>query len=404
MVWIRNKIKLIRDQNKVVQKIVGLVSDISLRKKAEEELKKSTEALVKLNETKDRFISIISHDLRTPFTSILGFTDLLLSDNELSDVERTQYVRFIQESAQSMFALVNSLLDWTRLQTGRMKFEPEKTEAKSLIDKSFRSLSGMAMQKGVALKNNLDDEVIIFADPNLLLQVFNNIISNSIKFTNSGGSITVSAVPYVLNRNYEFSIKDTGTGIKEENLSKLFNVDMKFTTEGTAGEKGTGLGLSLCKEIIEKHNGKIWVESEYGHGSDFKFTLPFASSNILYAEDSKTDRLLYSKIIKNIAEEYNVIVASNGEEAYEKLKTTQPALLITDHIMPGMSGFELVRKMLNSDLVNKPPVIVLSADIDRSITEDYYYLGIEYVFRKPVNLISFKLAVEKSLKKSLKIK
>ena len=252
IVWIRNKIKLIRNKDKSVQKIFGLVSDISLRKKAEEDLKKSTDELVKLNETKDRFISIISHDLRTPFTSILGFTDLLLSDNELSEGEKTQYVKFIQESAQSMFDLVNSLLDWTRLQTGRMKFEPEKIDAKNIVDKSLRSLSGMAMQKGLTLNNEISDEVIIFADSNLLLQVFNNIISNSIKFTGDGGSISVSAVPFVLNRNYEFSIKDTGIGIKEENLSKLFNVDTKFTTEGTAGEKGTGLGLSLCKEIVEK--------------------------------------------------------------------------------------------------------------------------------------------------------
>ena len=124
----------------------------------------------------------------------------------------------------------------------------------------------------------------------------------------------------------------------------------------------------------------------------------------MYVEDSKTDRLLYSKIIKNIAEEYNVIVASNGDDGFEKLKSEQPALLITDHIMPGMTGYELVKKVMSSNIPNKPPVIVLSADVDRSITEDYYYLGIEYVFRKPVNLISFKLAVEKSLKKGLKIK
>lgn len=404
VVWIRNKIKLIRGADKTVQKIFGLVSDISLRKKAEEELKKSTEDLVKLNETKDRFISIISHDLRTPFTSILGFTDLLLSDKGLDEEEKTQYVKFIQESAQSMFSLVNSLLDWTRLQTGRMKFEPEKTDAKAIVDKSFRSLSGVAMQKDISLINEIEEDVLIFADGNLLLQVFNNIISNSIKFTPNGGRITVSEVPFVLNRNYEFCIKDTGMGIKKENLSKLFNVDTKFTTEGTAGEKGSGLGLSLCKEIIEKHNGKIWVESEFGKGSSFKFTLPFASSNILYVEDSKTDRLLYSKIIKNIAEEYEVIVANSGEEGFEKVKAYSPALLITDHIMPGMSGYELVSKIMHSDLSSKPPVIVLSADVDRSITDDYYQLGIEYVFRKPVNLISFKMAVEKSLKKGLKLK
>jgi len=158
------------------------------------------------------------------------------------------------------------------------------------------------------------------------------------------------------------------------------------------------------REIIEKHNGKIWVESEYGKGSDFKFSLPFASSNILYVEDSKTDRLLYSKIIKNIAEEYEVITAKNGVEAFEKIQSNAPALLITDHLMPEMNGYELVKKIKDSNTSDKPPVIVLSADVDRSITEDYYALGIEYVFSKPVNLISFKMAVEKSLQKALKIK
>ncbi len=403
--FIRNKIKLIRNEDRTVQKIFGLVSDISLKKKAEEELKKSTEGLMKLNETKDRFISIISHDLRTPFTSILGFTDLLLSDKDLNEEEKIQYVKFIQESAQSMFSLVNSLLDWTRLQTGRMKFEPAKIDAKNIVDKALRSLSGIALQKNIRLINDIEDEAAVFADDNMLLQVINNILSNSIKFTNSGGSITVSVEPHVLDRNYEFCIKDTGTGIKEENLQKLFKVDTKFTTEGTAGEKGSGLGLSLCKEIVEKHNGKIWVESEYGKGSEFKFTLPFASSSILYVEDSKTDRLLYAKIIKNIAEEYDVIVAQSGEEGFEKLESLSPALVITDHIMPpGMTGYDFAKKIMTSDLKNKPPVIVLSADIDRSISDDYYQLGVEYVFNKPVNLISFKMAVEKSLKKALKIK
>jgi len=245
VIWIRNKIKIIRNSKKEAQKIFGLVSDISLRKRAEDDLKKSTQELVKLNETKDRFISIISHDLRTPFTSILGFTDLLLSDKDLNAGEKNQYIHFIQESAQSMFALVNSLLDWTRLQTGRIKFEPEKIDAKKIIEKSFRSLAGVAMQKGVQLINTIEDEVLIFADENLILQVINNLISNAVKFTGSGGSITVSVVPYVLNRRYEFSIKDTGTGIKKENFSKLFSVDTKLLPKALPAKKEADWGFRL---------------------------------------------------------------------------------------------------------------------------------------------------------------
>ncbi len=255
--WVRTKLNILRDQDGVVQKLYGLVSDISLRKKAEDDLKKSTDNLLKLNETKDRFISIISHDLRTPFSSILGFTDLLLNDEGLSEEEKRQYVNFIRESSNSMLSLVNSLLDWTRLQTGRIKFEPERIEAYKIIEKSFNALKGAAFQKDINLASNVSTDLFIFVDENLILQVFNNLISNAIKFTNRNGNITVSVSPSNTLRFLEFSVKDDGTGIKKENLDLLFNVDTKFTSEGTAGEKGSGLGLSLVKEIIEKHGGNI---------------------------------------------------------------------------------------------------------------------------------------------------
>ncbi len=401
IVWVRTKLNLIRDNAGKVQKIYGLVSDVTLRKKAEEELQKSTENLVKLNETKDRFISIISHDLRTPFSSILGFTDLLLSDSELSPTERRQYVEFIQESSKSMLSLVNSLLDWTRLQTGRIRFEPDRVEAFKIIEKSFNALSGVAFQKNISLVSTVAEDVFVFVDQDLIFQVFNNLISNAIKFTHEDGTIRISCAPTSRARFIEFSVKDNGVGIKPENLKKLFTVDTKFTSEGTAGEKGTGLGLSLVKEIVEKHGGTIWVESEVDEGSDFKFTLPIGSANILLVDDSKTDRLLYSKIIKNISPDYNIDVASNGQEALEMIMKHSPALVITDHLMPVMNGYNFVIELKKSDLKGKPPVIILSSDIDRHAIQDYNDLGIEYVFHKPVNLSNFKQAVEKSLKKGL---
>ena len=401
IVWVRAKINLVRSGTGRIHKIFGLVSDVSFRKRAEEELKKSTQNLIKLNETKDRFISIISHDLRTPFSSILGFTDLLANDEELTEDERKQYIKYIQESSRSMLALVNSLLDWTRLQTGRIKFEPQKVDVSKVIMDSVNALSGAAIQKGIEVVSSVNQSLYLFVDKSLITQVFNNLISNAIKFTNKSGVIRISNEAVTNSRFVKFSVKDSGVGIKEDDLTKLFSVDAKFTSEGTAGEKGSGLGLSLVKEIVEKHGGTISVESKYGKGTEFIFTLPIASSNILIVDDNKTDRLLYSKILKNISPEYNVEVASDGKEAIQKILSSPPALVITDHAMPVMNGYEFVIELKKMDIKGKPPIIVLSSDIDRAIINDYTELGIEFVFQKPVNIGSFKLAIEKSLQKGL---
>ncbi len=401
IVWVRCKINLLRDKEGNLQKVYGLVSDISLRKKAEDELTKSTDNLIKLNETKDRFISIISHDLRTPFSSILGFTDLLLSDTDLSESEKKQYIEYIQESSKSMLSLVNSLLDWTRLQTGRIRFEPERIELFKIIESSLTSLSGVAFQKNIEITSDIQNDVFVFVDKDLIQQVFNNLLTNAIKFTPRDGKIRISVAASQRSRFLEFSIKDTGIGIKPENLKKLFRIDTKYTSEGTEGEKGTGLGLSLVKEIIEKHSGTIRVESEYGKGSDFKFTLPIASANILLVDNNKTDRLLYSKILKNITPDYNIELASDGKEALDKIISSPPALVITEHIMPKMDGYNLVLELMKAEIKGKPPVIVLSSEIDRNANEEYIELGVDYVFHKPVDLTSFKHAVEKSLRKGL---
>lgn len=401
IVWVRTKLNLIRSGTGRIQKLFGLVSDITFRKRAEEELRKSTQNLIKLNETKDRFISIISHDLRTPFSSILGFTDLLENDEDLSEEERKQYIKYIQEASRSMLSLVNSLLDWTRLQTGRIRFEPQKINVTEIINDSISTLRGSAIQKQIEIINEINNDLFLFIDKNLITQVFNNLISNAIKFTNRNGSVTISASPAENKRFVKFSVRDTGVGIQPEDLLKLFKVDSKFSTEGTAGEKGSGLGLSLVKEIVEKHGGSIWVESKPGEGSDFQFTLPVASAIILIVDDSKTDRLLYSKILKNITPDYDVEVASNGKEALDKILASPPALVITDHGMPVMNGYEFVKELKKADMKGKPPVIVLGSDIDRTIATDYHELGIEFVFQKPVNLSSFKQAVEKSLHKGL---
>lgn len=400
LVWIKNKITVTRNSKGAILKMFGLISDVSIQKKAEEEVQKSSDNLKKLNDTKDRFISIVSHDLRTPFSSILGFTDILLNDDEITTEESKQYIGYIQESAQSMLALVNSLLDWTRLQTGRIRFEPAKIDLFESVKKALDTLSGFAIKKGITFENLVTDEVNVFADKNLLAQVFGNLLSNALKFTKVGGTISISFAQSDVPRFIEVWVSDTGVGITKENLAKVFDVDAKFTSEGTAGEKGTGLGLSLVQEIVIKHGGKIWVESKVGKGTSFKFTLPKASATILLVDDNKTDRILYSKILKSLVPDYEILLADDGEQAWKILKETSLALVISDHTMPKMNGIELVKKLKNSSIKGKPQIIVLSGDVGKPETLAYNDLGVEYVFQKPVNLTQFKEAIEQSLRKN----
>lgn len=399
LVWIKNKITVTRNSKGAILKMFGLISDVSIQKKAEEEILKSSDNLKKLNDTKDRFISIVSHDLRTPFSSILGFTDILLNDEEITIEESKQYIGYIQESAQSMLALVNSLLDWTRLQTGRIRFEPAKIDLFENVKKAMDTLSGFALKKGITLENLVTDEINVFADKNLLAQVFGNLLSNALKFTKDGGKISISFAQSNVPRFIEVWVSDTGVGISKENLAKVFDVDAKFTSEGTAGEKGTGLGLSLVQEIVIKHGGKIWVESKIGTGTTFKFTLPKASATILLVDDNKTDRILYSKILKSLVPDYEILLADDGEQAWSKIKENSLALVISDHTMPKMNGIELVKKLKNSSIKGKPQIIILSGDVGKPETLAYNDLGVEYVFQKPVNLTQFKEAIEQSLRK-----
>lgn len=397
-IWIRTRILLKRDPQGKIISIYGQTGDISAAKRIEEDLKKSKDDLARVNETKDRFISIISHDLRTPFSSILGFTEFLLTEKDIPEDQKNKYIGYIHEAGTNILSLVNSLLDWTRLQTGQIRFYPEKLNAKNLADKSAGIVMGAALQKKITI-DNLLDETYIYGDENLLMQTFNNLLSNAVKFTHPGGKIKIYSETSASENKAVFVVEDDGVGILEKNLPLLFRIDSKFTLEGTKGEKGSGIGLSLCKDIVAKHGGEIWVESQYGRGSKFKFSVPFAAVSVLLADDSLMDRLLYAKILKNFIPEYSIVQASNGKDALDIILSSAPALVISDHLMPEMGGVELVKRIKSSGMPNTPPVIILSADINKSVIEEYSGLGVEYIFQKPVDLSVFKKALEKSLQK-----
>jgi two-component system, sensor histidine kinase and response regulator len=260
-------------ENPLIKSVVVNVRDITERKKAEKELLESKTRLSEANATKDRFFSTIGHDLKSPFSSILGFSDILLEQIKNKDYRGIdEYARIIHDSSNRAMDLLTNLLEWSRAQTGRLEFDPDFFELTSIIEEIVELYSDTAEQKSISITIKLPNAIPVFADKSIVKTILRNLISNAIKFTNPEGEIIIGAEQ----RKDELivSVSDNGIGIKEENINKLFRIDYCYSTLGTNKEKGTGLGLLLCKEFIEMHGGKIWVESKKDKGSIFNFSLP----------------------------------------------------------------------------------------------------------------------------------
>ena len=258
----------------------GIIRDISMRKQAEmqllaahDELQKTNTQLQELNASKDKFFSIISHDLRSPFNVMLGYSQILDERFDALERERIQKdIKKLRKSAEGLYALLENLLTWSRIQRGAMEYYPEEIDLSDVADENIDLFAARAEQKEITLRSIIQMNEMVYADENMVNTVIRNLVSNALKFTPAGGRIELFAQPsgeYV-----EVSVDDTGTGIIEEDIPKLFRIDAQYTNLGTDGERGTGLGLSLCQDLVEKNGGEIWIESEQGKGSTFKFTLP----------------------------------------------------------------------------------------------------------------------------------
>jgi PAS domain S-box-containing protein len=249
------------------------IHDISELKKAELIMRESEARLRELNATKDKFFSIIAHDLKSPFNSILGFSEILKDEVKNLDIGTiAQYASIINSTATNTYQLLENLLEWSLSQQQKMPFDPAPMFLNHLINAEIQNLKHHAGLKNIELTCTFGENIIITADENMLSTIIRNLITNAIKFTEKNGKIVITA--RVHGNEVEVSVADTGIGIKPEAIDKLFKIETSFTTRGTENEKGTGLGLLLCKEFIEKHHGKIWVESEPGNGSRFIFVLP----------------------------------------------------------------------------------------------------------------------------------
>lgn len=230
----------------------------------------------KLLDDKDKFFSIIAHDLRGPINGIIGLTELLLEkDNQLKPKETNEFIQLIHQSSKNAFSLLDNLLTWAKSQTGSLIFNPKKTTINSITDKTIHLLENIAQNKNITIRSEIDSNEHVVADKDMLETIFRNLISNAIKFTKNDGEVILSMKKE--NNQIVFSVRDNGIGIAPDKIDDLFAIDQKNTTTGTNNETGTGLGLMLCKEFVEKHGGKIWVSSELGKGSTFMFSIPDAN-------------------------------------------------------------------------------------------------------------------------------
>jgi len=247
--------------------------DITEKRSAEERMIKLNRELEELSRTKDKLYSVIAHDLKAPFNSILGFSELLSEHISEYDSDKCrEFGEYIGSSARQSLNLLENLFAWAKSQSGKIAFRPEKILSQQLVDEILSFLESSARIKNISLRNSQKTDIEIYADRNMLMTIIRNLLSNAIKFTNYGGIVEINALS--LADHVEIIVSDNGTGIKKEVLNSLFKLTENVTVKGTANESGSGLGLVVCREFVEKHGGRIWVESEEGKGSDFHFTIP----------------------------------------------------------------------------------------------------------------------------------
>lgn len=380
VLYIQEKINKSIIKEKVT--LTGFALDVTSFKNTLSILTQSIEQQKEQIFSRDKFLSILSHDLRAPFTSIIGFTEILQNDDSLSEKERKEFLNFIQDSASNQLQFVNYILDWSNLKLGRIQLNLQKVCIADLVYNSISNLTGNSIRKNIEIKPQIDDSLYVKVDERLALQAISNLLSNSIKFTPEGGKIHIYSNRF--NKEFiEIVIKDEGVGIPEEHKSKLFNLDNLFTQRGTKGEKGTGIGLSLVKEIIEKHGGQIWFYSKENEGTEFHFTFPSVENIILVVvKDDVTSEKL-EKLFNEHFWMYKSVFCNTAYKGLEVLLENIPSIILIDPDLDLMSGKEFIqtiKKIIPN--FNNPIILILN---DSSEISDFESYGITKFITKPIN-------------------
>jgi PAS domain S-box-containing protein len=408
--WIWSRKSPIYDENGKMIRSVGIADDITKIKDYEESLKLAMEEAETANKAKSQFLANMSHEIRTPMNGIIGMSDLLQFTN-LSN-EQKEMVTTIRSSSESLLNIINDILDLSKIDAGKVELNPEAVDLINLINEKSSILKTLLKKENLNFEIKIENDVpkFILVDKTRLLQVVSNLIGNAVKFTEKGLiSVSVKKVKEIGDKTQLMvSVSDTGIGIKDEDIPKLFNHFTQLDDSYSKRFQGTGLGLAISKRLVELLGGQISVESEYGKGSTFYFTclvdVPDAENetqrsddscmvqhstkqlSILLVEDDYVSQLIMKQMSK--LKGWKLQVASNGKEALDIYAKNDFDLILMDIQMPEMNGFEVtrtIREMENS-IHRYTPIIATTAYAMSEDKEKCLKVGMDDYLSKPIDL------------------
>jgi len=405
--WVSTTKGVLRDEDGNIIGTYGVSHDISRQKKAEYDLLEAKEAAESANRAKSDFLANMSHEIRTPMNAIIGMSELLL-DSELH-TQQTMYVRTVLDSAESLLSIINEILDFSKIEAGHLELSWERIDLRDLIVETLRSLSSRAHRKGLELAWRVDPSIpqVVLGDPIRIRQILMNLVGNAIKFTESGEiavqvkSLETSSESVELH----FQVRDTGIGIPQDRLQKIFDAFEQADASTTRQFGGTGLGLTISSRLVHAMGGIIWAESMLGHGSVFHFTIHLTScgrneilssqvdvwpdlerQSVIVIDDNETNRLLLREMLSSWGLDVEVVPRAAEALAYlEALdEDAELPLMISDVNMPGMDGFALVETIRNHERLHALSIILLTSgtrpgDLGRSAQ-----LGVSSHLMKPI--------------------
>ncbi len=395
---------LVRDAKSKPMFFISHIQNITEQKEMERSLQKNQAMLKTANATKDKFLSIISHDLKSPFSSMLGLSNLLLENfHKYSDSKRVLFLQNINQAMVNTSTLLEDLLMWSKSQTKGFKVTPKELLLEEMLKEIIDLHKTVAEKKNITIELN-HNNLRAFADMNSVKTIIRNLISNAVKFSFPNSKVLVKAEPFRNNDTdyIKVSVKDFGVGIDKPTLHNLFRIGKNISTAGTDNETGTGLGLILCQEFVEKNNGKIGVESEPNAGALFWFTIPASEakskdanrpqtenrtkkSTILIVDDDETNHLLLKALLENeLLPDLIILHAKNGEEAVDTCKNNKNIhLVLMDIKMPIMDGHKATKLIRNY----RPelPIVILTSSYQIKNKEEAIQAGCNDFIIKPIN-------------------
>ena len=404
--WIRIELQPIRNIDGKVIKFIAIESDITELKNHEKELELAKENAEKSAMAKQEFLSTMSHEIRTPMNAVVGLTHILLTSNPKP--EQIENLKALKFSADTLLALINDILDLSKIESGKIEFEKTSFSIKEIITSIEKSLGVIAKEKGIPILSEVQEEIpeMVKGDQIRLNQILTNLVNNAIKFTEKG-HVKISVKNVNVEKDYvtlRFGVQDTGIGIAQEQLSKIFERFSQANENTTRLYGGTGLGLTITKQLVELQNGKIWVESQEGEGSTFYFELTYMTDktqynsntdnanpqekkleglHILLVEDNPMNHLVAQQFLNKWG--VSMAIAETGEEALEKILDKSYDLVLMDLNMPGIDGFDTsIRIRSMEDVYFKNiPIIALTASAFSEVKKKVYEHGMNDHVSKP---------------------